>query len=278
MRLVFGLVLIIGLGLAGGAVYLAQGFISENRAALEAERAARAAMAPLVTVFVAKRDIAYGEAIAKEDVTLVQFPDNAIPEGTFQSPEELFPGDGTRLRAATRTIDMNEALTSRKVTEPGQIAGVTSRLKVGERAFAIRVDVTSGVSGFLRPGDKVDVYWTGNAGTGEVTKLIEPGVRLVAIDQSANAERNNAVIARTVTVAVSAKQVAALAQAQATGRLSLSLVGAGDDSVSEAVEIDQKELLGIVDEVVVEAPKERVCTIKSRRGTEVVEIPIPCKE
>ena len=49
-----------------------------------------------------------------------------------------------------------------------------------------------------------------------------------------------------------------------------------DRSLAEAVEIDQKDLLGIVEEVAVEAEEEKVCTIKSRKGTEVIEIPIPC--
>ena len=51
-----------------------------------------------------------------------------------------------------------------KVTDPGEEAGVTSQLEPGMRAFALRVDVASGVSGFLRPGDRVDIYWTGSVG------------------------------------------------------------------------------------------------------------------
>jgi pilus assembly protein CpaB len=280
MRLVFGLVLMIGLGLAGGAVYMAQNYIGQNRAELEQERAARLALVPMADAFVVKRDIKYGEKISKEDVAFVQLPENALPEGTFQLPADLFPGDGSELRTALREIEKFEALTRSKVTEPGEIAGVSSSLKQGERAFAIKVDATSGVSGFLRPGDRVDVYWTGSLGTnaGEVTKLIEAAIRLIAVDQSANSERSSATIARTVTVAISPQQVAALAQAQATGRVSLSLVGATDNELAEAVEINQRQLLGIVEEQVVEAEKERVCTIKTRRGAEVVEIPIPCKD
>ena len=45
-----------------------------------------------------------------------------------------------------------------------------------------------------------------------------------------------------------------------------------------SVEIDQQQLLGIQQAQVAapEAPKEQVCTIRTRRGAEVVEIPIPC--
>ena len=41
MRTVFGLVLVVGLALAGFAVYMAQGFISQTQNALDEERAIR---------------------------------------------------------------------------------------------------------------------------------------------------------------------------------------------------------------------------------------------
>ena len=278
MRIVFAFVLMLGIALAGGAVYLARGYIGEYSAALEQERAARAAMVPTVEVFVVNRQLAYGDRLRKEDVRIVRWPEDAVPEGAFLTAEALFPDRDGKLRTVLRRMEKDEAILNVKVTEPGRDAGITSRLGRGMRAFAIKVDVSSGVSGFLRPDDQVDVYWSGRSREQDVTKLIEAGVRIVAIDQTADAERSQATIARTVTVAVSPQQVAALAQAQSTGRLSLSLVGAGDDTVSSAIEVDQNQLLGIEEEQVVEVAREEVCTIKTRRGAEVVEIPIDCNE
>jgi len=279
MRILFMLVLFVGLGLAGGAVYMAQKYIGQNRAELEAERNARLAMTPMVDVFVVKRTLRYGEEINKKDVTIVRYPENALPEGIFRDPAVLFPEGEARLRMARRDIEKFEPLTQVKVTEPGQVPGVTSVLQPGERAFAIRVDVTSGVSGFLRPGDNVDIYWTGNIGNRKITKLIYNGVRIIAIDQSINPEVSKARIASTVTVAVSPKDVAALQQAQSAGRLSLSLVGVSNDvAASEDVEVDLKDVLGIEEKVVAEVAKERVCKVKSRRGTEIVETVVDCPE
>jgi pilus assembly protein CpaB len=68
-------------------------------------------------------------------------------------------------------------------------------------------------------------------------------IKLIAIDQAAAGDIDSATIARTITVAVRPKQVAALAQAQSSGRLSLSLVGANDDTVAGAFQIDQDKLL-----------------------------------
>ena len=89
---------------------------------------------------------------------------------------------------------------------------------------------------------------------------------MIAIDQSADADSTRATVAKTVTVAVSPRQVAALAQAQSTGRLSLSLVGVGDAGLAEAVEIDQKELLGIEEKIVQEAVAERSPVFWAYRG------------
>ncbi len=283
MRLVFGLVLLIGMGLAGFAVYMAKDYISAYQEQLAQERAARAQMVETVDVFVANRALRYGEKIRKKDVRIVKWPVDAVPPGAFQSGKKLFPKGEEKLRTVLRAMEEGEAIMAVKVTAPGEEAGVSSRLGKGKRAFAIRVDVASGVSGFLRPGDRVDIYWTGQSlapdgpARGELTKLIESGVKLLAVDQIADADRSNPTIARTVTVEATPLQVAALAQAQATGKLSLALVGINDDNeVSESVEVDSRDLLGIEEQQIVKAEQPRVCTIRTRRGSEIIETPIPC--
>lgn len=276
MRLVFGLVLFLGLGLAGAAVYMAQGYVSAHEEALARERAARENMVPLVDVFIVNKKKRYGERLTRADVQLVRWPENAIPEGAFRSIEQLFPNGEDVTRSVMRTLERNEVVLAAKVTGPGEDAGVSARLAAGMRAFAIRVDVTSGVGGFLRPGDRVDVYWSGRSEIGEVTQLIEAGVRIIAIDQSADEDITDVRVARTVTVQVTPQQAAALAQAQATGRLTLSLVGAEEEQLAENVTINQRQLLGITGPAPVQ--QQRTCSVRSRRGTEVVNIPIACPE
>lgn len=285
MRLVFGLVLILGVGLAGFAVYMAKNYIQSYQAQLELERQNNGPAFETVEVYVAKEKLEYGKRLLMEHVELVAYPVDSLPEGTFSTEEDLFPEGEDEPRTILRVMEPKEAILEVKVTGPGEDAGITSQLERGMRAFAIEVDVSSGVSGFLRPGDRVDVYWSGQVGTesidgrrsGEVTKLIETGVRLIAVDQVANGDTTEAMIARTVTVAVRPQQVAALAQAQSTGSLSLSLVGAEDETVAEAIEVDQNTLLGI-EEAAAPAPviEQEICTIRTRRGGEVIATPIPC--
>ncbi|MDU8942950.1 Flp pilus assembly protein CpaB [Ovoidimarina sediminis] len=280
MRLVFMFVLLLGLGLAGFAVYMAQDYIAQNEAALAKERAARAQIVPTTEVIVTKESIRYGDRLSKEDVRKVRWPIDGVPEGAYTDLAALFP-EGQPPRTVLRAMEPGEAILAVKVTEPGQDAGVGSKLAPGMRAFALRVDVASGVSGFLRPGDRVDVYWTGSnieesGGTREFTKLIQANIKLIAVDQSADEDKNNPTVARTVTIEATPVQVASLAQAQATGRLQLSLVGAQDENVAGEIRVDQGTLLGIEEEVVVVKEKERVCTVKNRKGGEVVEVRVDC--
>ncbi len=283
MRIVFGLVLIAGLALAGFAVYMAQNYIGAYQTALEQERSKATSSIPVQGIYVATRALDYGEIISDEDIALMPWPKQTLPDDFFDTDNPL-NAEGAELRVALRPIEKNEAIMASKVSEPGADAGLTSRLEKGQRAFAIKVDVASGVSGFLRPSDRVDVYWTGrvrsndpNMPNGEVTKLIETGVKLIAIDQTAETDTAQTTIARTVTVAASPQQVASLAQAQSTGRLSLSLMGRNDDTVAEVIEVDQRSLLGITETKDDEKPRSiQVCTIRTRRGGEVVDMPIPC--
>lgn len=284
MRAVFGLVLIVGLGLAGFAVYMVQGYFEQQEAELQRERMNSAQQVPTIEVIAVNRTMNYGEPLTTDDLVVVRYAEPYLPEGVFTSAEDLFPRGTDVPRIVLRQMEPNEPVLEAKVTEPGEQASITTRLAPGMRAFTISVDVASGVSGFLRPGDRVDVYWTGsvrdgrNAG-GDVTQLIETALPLVAVDQDANTSRSGTQVARTVTVQVSPQQVAKLAQAQATGELSLSLVGMQDEIVAEAIEVDQMSLLGIEREEIVveeEVQREEVCYTRERRGSEVVDVEIAC--
>lgn len=287
MRMVFALVLLLGLGLAGFAVYMAQNYMAQIQAERDMLIAAQSEAPDLVDVVVAKRPLKYGDRVHREDLQTIKWPRASLPAGVFHmvsapvdAPPEapaVFAANEARPRAALRSFEPFEPILASKITRPGVDAGITSNLSPGMRALAIKVDVTTGVSGFLRPGDRVDVYWTGRADGNEVTKLIQPGLRLIAIDQSADADRSEeTLIARTVTVEANSQQVAALAQAQSTGRLTLALVGSGDTTLSETVEIDQRQLLGLKEEQIVVVEQEEICTVRTNRGGEIVEVEIPC--
>lgn len=276
MRAIFALVLIAGLGLAGFGVYMASEMFNRDQAELSELRDQVRNYPKLGPIVVATRELRYGMPLTAEDVRVVRWPEKTQPDNAFTSLEDILGPEGSKPRAVVRLIEPGEAVLTTKVTEFGQDAGVSTRLNKGMRAFTLRVDVSSGVSGFLQPGDRVDIFWSGSDKGQPLTRLILENIEIIAIDQQADEDLGRPTVARTVTVAVSPVTVAALAQAQSTGKLQLSLRGVNDDEVSgQEVEVDQSDIIGRVEVI---APEERVCTIKVRRGGELVEIPTECPQ
>lgn len=275
MRMIFGLVLIAGLALAGAAVYMAKGYINKTETALQEELKIKARTGGLVELFVVNKPKNYGDTLTKDDVQMIYWPKNALPEHAFFDPALLFPEGTDAPRYVLREMEKFEPVLASKITEPGEQAGLNGSIERGMRAFAIRVDAAD----FLQPGDHVDVYWTGAvAGTeGELTRLIETKLKIIAVDRNAKGGLSDGAMGtRTMTVAATPEQVARLAQAQATGRLVMSLVGMGDDAEAGFVEVNSETLLGIEQQAVAKVEEEKVCTIRTRKGADVVEIPIPC--
>lgn len=283
MRAVFGLVLVVGMALAGAAVYMIQGYIKQTETLLQQERDFNAKAGKLVEVYVFNKRLKYGDALTDQDIAVIYWPESALPEGIFQKFAELFPENAPGPRYIMRDTEAFEPILTSRVTAPGELAGLTAKLTAGMRAFQIRVGVASGVAGFVQPDDFIDIYWTGGVSgmDGSVTRLIESSMQIIAVDSSINGgQASSGTDARTITVAATPEQVARLTQAQSTGSLSMSLVGDGSETLTERIEVDTNSMLGIVEEeVVVEAAPEveKVCTITARKGAEIVETVIPCK-
>lgn len=276
MRAMFGLVLVAGVGLAGAAVYMAKGYISKTESALQKELAIKAQTGGLVEVYVVNKAVDYGDPLTKDDVQKSYLPKNTLPENVFSDIAILFPEDSSEPRYVLRQMEKFEPILAVKVTEPGEQAGLTGELEKGMRAFSIKVEAAD----YLQPGQSVDIYWTGATETsvGEITRMIESNMKIIAVDRNGkSATSDGSIQNRTMTVAATPEEVARLAQAQATGRLVMSLVGVGDDTQVGKVEVDTGSMLGITEAAApVTAPAEEVCTIRTRKGADVVEIPIPC--
>jgi pilus assembly protein CpaB len=285
MRAVFALVLLVGMGLAGVAVYMIQGYMSDLEAALQQERSFNGKAGKLVEVYVFSKPKAYGDALEEGDVQLIYWPEKSLPKDIFREKEVLFPENADGPRYVMRSTEAFEPVLATRVTEPGQLASLSSKLERGKRAFAIRVGTDSGVSNFVKPDDYIDILWTGSAPgyDGRITRQIESAVKVIAVDNAINeGQTTSGKVARTVTIAATPEQVARLTQAEATGQLTLSLALDATETVEGTIETDTKSLLGIVEAApVVEAPVvvEEKCYAKQRKGGELVNtnIEIPCQ-
>ena len=265
-------VLSVGLALAGASVYMAQSYVSETQAAIAAAEARNANFAGTVDVLVAARPLRYGEPVTALDVRAVAWPADSLPVGVFQSLDMLVP-DPNRPRVALRAMEPNEPLMEVKLSEPGAQAGIAAQLSPGMRAFTIRVDQNSGLSGTLRPTNLVDIYWTGRGGEGEITRLLSPSMMIIAVDENGDQDRTFSGIPNSITVEATPEMVATLAQGQSSGRLSLSLVGLDDQSTLSQFQVDANSMLGIQTATPIVT---RQCSVRTRRGADVVMIEIPC--
>ena len=304
MRAVFALVLVVGMALAGVAVYMAQSYIGQSQAAVARAQALQEKTGKLVRIYAVNKSMKFGDPLTKDDVEVIYVQEKYLPAGAYVVPREgetieykpaepaktdkaavltptgpLFPETAEKPRYIMRSMEPHEIVLASRVTEPGQVAGLTGKLEKGMRAFQIKVSSSSGVADFVMPENYIDIYWTGVSSgnvNGEMTRLIESAIRVIAVDQASGEGQSVGGTARTVTVAATPEQVARLAQAQATGRLSMSLVADSADQVAGLVEVDGNRLLGIEKQEVVQVEAEEQCTIRTRKGADVVEIPIPC--
>lgn len=270
-------ILLAGFALAGASVYMVQQYVGQTQAQHQRDQNTLKAIGPVVKVFVVNKPLNYGDVLTPEDVQEIYWPKSALPEGIFTVDNPPFAEGQKDPRYVLRQFETYEPLLAVKVTEPGETAGLTNMLAPGQRAFTINFSDTAGASRLLQPTNRVDVYWTGVTMTGqEKTMLIESSVEIIAVDRPEGKGRDGSNIQapKAMTVSVSPEQVARLAQGQASGRLSVSLVGTAEGSTAETnVEVDTS-IFGVAEVQVEQVAKQ--CTVRKRVGVDVVEVPIPC--
>ncbi len=194
----------------------------------KASQAVPVAMAPVV---VASVNIPPRTKIRANMLAKVMRPSLTLEPGSISDPKDA-EGD-----VALLAIPQGSPVTTAKVGVPASI-GVTGRLKPGQRAVSIPVDMVKSVSGLIQPGDHVDVMSsTAALGTHLArTAAIIRGAIILAVNQSIdpNAPASPAPGAAPgaappvgapaeVTLAVSAEQADLLATADLNTTLRLAL-------------------------------------------------------
>ena len=134
-----------------------------------------------------------------------------------------------------QSIVADEVLSADKLMKAGAQGFLANALGPGKRAVSIAVNAVTGVSGFISPGDRVDVLMThqlSDSGENAVlttriyTETILQGLRVLAVEQTVDASSGQPVIGRTVTMEVLPKEAETLALGAQMGDLSLVLHGA----------------------------------------------------
>jgi pilus assembly protein CpaB len=191
-------------------------------------------------VLVATRSLPVGTIIDAEAFRFQRWP-----EGLVQPAYYIKGKPGVRPADLVGTVVRNEVTAGQPFTQgslirPGERGFLAAALGPGMRAVTVAVSATSGVAGFVFPGDRVDIVLTQEvAGGGEGTPLkvsetVMRNVRVLATDQRMDAknEEGKAVVQRftMVTLEATPKLAEKIAVAQRIGDLSLSLRSIADNS------------------------------------------------
>ncbi|QIK95670.1 Flp pilus assembly protein CpaB [Sphingomonas sp. HDW15A] len=207
------------------AVYLANSYWSARDA--QADSAAQGT----VRVAVASVPLDYGMPVTADKVRFASYPASSLPPGVYRTMNDLIPQG--KARVALRPIQPNQLLLSSDLTGEGEHASIAALLPDGKRAASVRINDVSGVAGFIKPNDTVDVLITrqaiGENRDAQVTDVLLQNIRVIAMDQqSANKDAQPAV-ARVATLEVAPLDAQKLALGQQIGTLSLVLRKPGEE-------------------------------------------------
>lgn len=198
-------------------------------------------------VVIAKSDVALGTKLEAGHLSTVQFPQDATPDGAFDSAEKLVG------RVVVVNVAAREPVTDFKLAPEGSAAGLASMIPEGYRAMTVKVDDVVGVAGFARPGALVDVVVVIEpAGDrmnnqGPISKIVLQNIKVLAsgqnIDQPKNDDREAQQV-KAVTLQVTPEQTEKLALASSEGKLQLVMRNSIDQDDEQTQGVDKRILLG----------------------------------
>jgi pilus assembly protein CpaB len=216
---------VIALTLAGGTAMLVRSFLQKPEA--EQQALAKPA-APQKSVLVARGAIVRGQILKPQDFSWQVWPEGDIDKNYIVSGTRN--ADSFAGWVARDPFAAGEPISDAKIVSPGSRGFLAAVLRPGMRAISVPVTATSGISGFVFPGDRVDILIThqltgagGNETRHEAAETVLHDVRVIGIDQKLDSKNGEALVAHTATLEVTPKQSEMIAVAAEIGKLSLSL-------------------------------------------------------
>jgi pilus assembly protein CpaB len=206
-----------------------------------AQQAAAAPAVPLgPKVLVAKKALPVGTIIDADSFTFQPWPKELMQSAYYVEgqpdgdPKKLL---GTVVRYA---ITAGQPVTRGSLVGPQDRGFLAAALGPGMRAVTVPVNVTSGVAGFVFPGDHVDMVLTqqveggGDGPALKVSETIIRNLRVLATDQRITDKDDDGKTAirvfANVTFEVTPRIAEKIAVAQSLGSLSLSLRSIADNT------------------------------------------------
>ncbi|MGF1629422.1 MAG: Flp pilus assembly protein CpaB [Kiloniellaceae bacterium] len=241
--------------ITAGTTFVARNWLAAQRA----QPVATLQQAPEpqgIKVLVAGVPLPTGVFVQEGQLRWQIWPSDDVPENYYT--EEKIQLDDLIGAVVRRSFSVGEPITPKRLIRPGERGFLAVVLRPGYRAIAIRVNATSGVSGLVFPGDRIDIILTHTISdrTGPETierrasETILENVRVLAIDQSIDEDANEPSYADNFTLEVTPKQAEMLSVVRELGGLSISLRSLAKDE-------EELERLANQDEPLEEVDPER---------------------
>ncbi len=207
------LLLFLSLAIGAGGVYLARNFIEQQisyyRAQLEKSE-------PMVSVVVPVRNMRSGEVVQAQDLALREIPAAFAHEGAVRN-ENYEIAVGQRL---SFDIAQGRPLLWAHL-ESGLSPTFSGVLTEGKRALTVPVDEINSISGFLRPGDNIDL----SVSYRQTVFPVVQNLHVLATGSRTTRDKTGRAIGRyqTITVEVDPETAKKITLARTIGQITASL-------------------------------------------------------
>ena len=182
-----------------------------------------------VSVVVAAVEIPFGVKLEESQVKVIAWPGNSAPEGAYSSKEQVVN------RVTINKFYPNEIITEKRISEHLGGSTLSALITKEYRAISVRVDDVVGVSGFILPGNKVDILATkmDRSANHANTRTLLQNIKVLAVDQEASQEKEKPAVVRAVTLELKPEQAEIIVQAMREGTIQLTLRNPLDTDVAE---------------------------------------------
>lgn len=175
----------------------------------------------LVSVIVAAKKLDVGEVISLANAQSRKIPKTYVPKDAIPPAEFAQHLEGRQLKHA---LNPGEPILKIHVSNV-KMEGLSGLLGPGERAITIPVTTKDTISGFLKPGDAIDIFVTLKDGAYERTAALLQKVKVLAtgIDVDDGIAEKGQKTYNEITLAVTPLQATKLIHSQSVGDLAVLL-------------------------------------------------------
>lgn len=243
-------ILLIGLAIvfAGATAMIARSMLSGS-APPPQEVATPEPETPKTRILVASETLGLGRILKEGDLRWQSWPDDDVHDGYLEESDvsaEDYLGHVVRY-----TIAGGEPVSRSNLIEPGTRGFLAAALTPGMRAVTVRINEVSGISGFIFPGDRVDLILNHRieaeqGGNRNVSETVVRNLRVLAVDTrtAPMPDGDGAAqpqIAKTVTLEATPRIAEKVSLAKQMGEIALTLRSLASDDTEAAGESGEQE-------------------------------------